>query len=167
MYPRVQHTLLSSVVALLTVAAPVRAQRADALPVGVRVRVHRLNPPPVAIGILLRSDSAGLTLAKRNGEQQMLSWSEVTRVDRHVGQRSAGEGFKRGAQRGALVGAVVGGAATYAALLSEQRNPCDGCMISGSMVVGALSVVFLGVSTLVGGAIGSTQRDRWKAVPLH
>jgi hypothetical protein len=162
-----RQTLLSSLVALLGVAAPVRAQRADALPVGVRVRVHRVNPPPYAIGILVRGDSSSLTLLTDGGQEQVLSLSEVDRLERHVGRRSAGAAFRRGAQRGALVGVIVGGAATYAALLDEHRNPCGDCFINAPMAIGALSVVFAGVSTLVGGAIGSARRDQWKAVPLR
>lgn len=162
-----RRTLVPTLLALCAVATPVRAQRADSLPVGARVRVHRRSPPPTVVGILVRADGTSLTLAiPETGTEQVVPRREVARLERHVGRLAEGDAFRRGAQRGAFVGALVGGVATYTALLVERRRPCQDCMINAPMAVGAISVVFLGLSTLVGGAAGAAHPDRWEPVPL-
>jgi hypothetical protein len=152
-------------VASLTLAGDAAAQRADSLPVGARVRVHRQGVPQrVVSGLLLRSDSTGLTLAAANSAPPWsIAATEVVRLERHAGRRSAAGAFGRGAGRGALVGLALSAVLLGAVLVEEQRNPSDS-FISAPVAAGIVAVPLTAGSILIGGVIGLGRRDRWTRV---
>lgn len=156
----------------LMAAPPLGAQRADSLAAlarvapGLRVRVD-LRTPKYArrIGAVVRADSLALVLLpQRAAEPVTLDAANILTVEMSRGLRPEGEAFGRGALRGFLVGAGIAVVATGAALWQEQRNPCDGCTMSGPLIVGALGIALTAVTTLAGGAIGLAHRERWERV---
>jgi hypothetical protein len=58
------------------------------------------------------------------------------------------------------VGLGVTAAGLAAALIYESVKPCGDCMVNAPLGVAILSVPLVGVSTVVGGAIGVAHRDR-------
>jgi hypothetical protein len=54
----------------------------------------------------------------------------------------------------------VSAAGLAAALIYESVKPCGDCMVNAPLGVAILSVPLVGVSTVVGGAIGVAHRDR-------
>jgi hypothetical protein len=91
--------------ATIASAAPASTQRTDSLPIGARVRVHFLHPPPAAFdGVLVATDSFSLTLTTSDGSPRVAPFDEVARLEQYVGQLSGGMGFKRGARTGMMVG---------------------------------------------------------------
>lgn len=154
--------LVGALVALGLVATdPLAAQRLDSLVSGARVRVTRQAPARSVVGTVLHADSVELVVApKRGGSTLTMRISEVQRVEVSLGSRPRAAAFRHGAGVGFLVGAGVGAVATSLAIRSDRRSKCD-CMISGTAVVGVLSVAFTGVTTLLGGALGVAGRERW------
>lgn len=153
-------------VASLTAACDVAAQRADSLPIGARVRVHRHDAPPrIVSGVLLGVDSTGLTLAAAHGAPpRTVAAADVARLERHAGRRPTAAAFGRGAARGALVGLALSAVLLGAALVDEQRNPCGDCFINAPVAAGIVAVPLTAGSTLIGGVIGLGRRDRWVRV---
>ncbi len=145
--------------------APTRllpAQTLDSLNVGARVRVASYESPRVT-GTLIRADSTGVTIIPDGGGQVFaLRLDEVLRMDASQGAIPSGEAFWRGAGTGLLVGASIGLVATALSLRADLSGSCDGCM--GTMFIAPLSVVFTGVTTIVGGLIGVAGRERWRRV---
>ncbi len=163
----------AAVVALtITVAHPAHAQSADTLAIGARLRIQlRAEPPAKAparfTGVLARADSSTLWLATADGAPlQTVGRTDIARLERYAGRRSAGASFGRGAAYGALVGVGLSGAFLIAATIDEHRNPCGDCMISGPIVAAVIAVPFTAASTLVGGLVGLGfgRGDRWKRV---
>ena len=156
--------------------AGAEAQRVDAsragpphageLRVGDDVRAAPDTAPTTRVrGVVLRADSAGLTLAPRGHALPLtLAWAEVRQVERLAWRRPAGEAFVRGARWGALVGAATGVVGVGLAFRDERRSPCDGCFVGRPVVAAAGALMFTGVSTIVGGSVGLAFRDRWVRV---
>ena len=155
--------LAASLVALaLVVVSPLQAQTLDSLPAGARLRVVRHLPLRPVVGTLIRADSVSLMLMpERDGPLLTVSLADLRRVDVSRGQRSRGEAFGQGAGVGALIGAGLGLVATGIAIRSDLRSDCD-CMIPASAIVGTMSILFTGATTVVGGLIGVAGRERWK-----
>ena len=160
--------VLASVAVLAVLAAPLTAaaQQTDRLPVGTRVRVHLLNPPPpVVTGVLVGSDSGGLTIAAPDGSRRrIIPTAEVARLERYVSARPAGVAFRRGAKRGALVGLGLSAVYLTAGLVAERRDPCQDCMFPVPIVAAVVTVPVTAGSALIGGVIGVGTRHRWARV---
>lgn len=152
---------------LLLHAAPAAAQRADDLPVGAQVRIHRVTAPPARVsGVLARVDSATLTVTNRDSTNPVVvPRVDVASLEQLTGRRSAGSAFWRGAGRGALVGVGVSAVLLGAAFVSQRRNPCNDCFITAPMAAGAVSVPLTALTTLAGGVVGLRFRERWAPLP--
>lgn len=155
---------------LLGVAVPALAQRADSLPVGARVRARLVYPPPGhVVGTLVGRDSATLTIAVA-GERQpvVLRHDEVADLQRSIARLTAEEAFARGARRGALVGLGVSAVLVGFGLYTDYRavNSASGVMASATLLTGAAGAAITATTTLIGGAIGRADPDRWTRVPL-
>src|SRR5688572_7199920 len=155
--------LAAAFVALaFVVASPLRAQTLDSLPEGARLRVLRHAPLRPVIGTLVRADSVSLmVVTERRGARLTIPRSDLRRIDVSGGQRSTGEAFRRGAKVGAIIGAGIGLVATGIALHADYTSGCD-CMIPGSAIVGTMSVLFTGATTIAGGLIGLAGREQWE-----
>lgn len=161
--------VLTAAAAATTAATVAGAQQADLLQAGARLRVTRVGPPlRTQEGVFVTADSTRIVLAigPDGLGRDTMPRVDVREVAVHVGRRTAGAAFGRGAGWGALVGASVGLVATTLTVADERRNPCDDCFVSAPLVVGVLSVAFTAVTTLVGGAIGLAHRDRWETVAV-
>lgn len=145
-----------------------QAQALDSTIVGVRVRAT-VEPPTTRtlIGTLVRVEPAGLYIASDGGGQpDFVPFDALLRLERSVGTRSAGQAFGRGAKIGFLVGAGVGLVATSIALAADLRGSSTAYMIPASVVIGVYSAALTVATTLAGGALGMTARERWQRVPL-
>ncbi len=167
-------TFLTAAVVALTIIAPhpVRAQRADSLPIGARFRIQlRAAPPDPAparfTGVLTHADSTTLWLAATDGAPlRTVGRIDIVRLEQYAGRRSAGASFGRGAGYGALVGVGLSGALVIAAAIDERRHPCGDCMLSGPVTAVIIGVPFTAASTLVGGLVGLGfgRSERWTRV---
>ena len=167
-------TALPLALLLAATAAPLRAQEADAVAVGARVRVSRAappaerfaparRPPPPVVGTLLVLDTALVAVGPHRGDPVFLPRAEVTRLD-----VSAGPGPCGGPRRvacalaGMAVGAFVVGKVGHAMSRATIRSCSDGCWAetSGLVVGGAIGgLIGLRTGSLVG-------RERWREVPI-
>lgn len=133
--------------------------------IGDRLRVTPLVPTRPVYGAFVSADSVGLlfTPGDGGGVSVRTPLAELRRIEVSRGARSRLDAFRRGAGIGFLVGAGIGTVATGLALREDRRSSCD-CIISSTAIVGALSLAFTGVTTLVGGGIGISTRERWRQV---
>ena len=165
MHPR---TFVASSFAIVALALPhaLGAQQAESLPIGARVRVHPLTPPLVPVtGVLVRADSAGLVIAGRDDARlRSIPVREVSRLERHVFTRPKGSAFVRGAGRGALVGLALSAVLVGAAVVEDRRNSCHDCFVNARLAAAVVAVPLTAVSSLVGGAVGLSTRERWARV---
>lgn len=142
------------------------AQELGSTVVGVRVRATMDIPKRRIIGSLVRVDSAGLYVAPdAGGLLAFVPFDSLSRLERNIGTRSRGQAFGRGAKIGFFVGAGVGVVATSIAVATDLRSSSE-IMIPASLIVGAFSVGLTVTTTLAGGALGLTARDRWQQVQL-
>jgi hypothetical protein len=163
--------LLAVVAATLSLSAAaadsLQAQALDSTIVGVRLRATVDTSARRIIGTLVRVESVGLHIAADGGGQPVfVPFDALMRLERSVGTRSAGQAFRRGAKIGFFVGAGVGLVATSIALAADLRGSSTAYMIPASVVIGVYSVAFTLTTTLAGGALGMTARERWQRVPL-
>jgi hypothetical protein len=166
--PRLLALVAATLSLSVTAADSLRAQALDSTIVGVRVRAT-VEPPTIrtVIGTLVRVESAGLHVAADGGGQPVfVPFDALMRLERSVGTRSAGQAFGRGAKIGFFVGAGVGLVATSIALAADLRGSSTAYMIPASVVIGVYSVALTVTTTLAGGALGMTARERWQRVPL-
>lgn len=144
-------------------AATLRAQEADGLIIGQRVRLWTPSP---RIGTLTQADSARFTFVSSD------SGDTVTVPQRMVRRLEISRGFQRGTLHGARVGSALGmfigavvGAATY------QRPDCNPntdflCLDFGPgfNILGGMAIGIVG-GGLTGALIGSQTRvERWDRV---
>lgn len=157
---------LFAVAALAALAAPLHAQRTGALTAGARVRVVVDSSRGRTVGTLTGVDDAGLALRRTATDSAFfVPYDAVRTLEVSTRQRSGGEAFRRGALPGLLIGLGASFVATGLAYQADRK--CNDCFFPITPVVGALGVVFTGLTTVVGGAIGlASQRDVWERVRL-
>lgn len=161
--------LLRHLPALLVLAAPALAQSGTdsarvaavlALPVGATVRVHTRELPgaPFRGAVLTRSPATlgigGTRDSLRVPVASIVGIEELTR------RRSGGAAVARGMLQGFLVGAAIGGTATIVSAATEPE--CADCWVTRTAFVAAGGVLFTGVATIVGGALGAGRREVWE-----
>ena len=152
--------------ALVLAAAPLRAQGApSALPdSGARVRVTLVDRTRI-VGRLVRREPDGWLVRRDRGDLVAITPPFVDALDVSRGELSPEGGFGRGARSGALAGGVFS-LALGAVLLAQEGGDCDDCMTSPVLAVGILGGGLTLATTLVGGILGSQQRERWERVAL-
>ena len=145
----------------IAAAAPASAQRADSSPIGARVRVHFLHPPPATYdGVLVAADSFSLTLKTSDGSPKIAPLDEIARLEQYVGQLSGGMGFSRGARTGMFVG--IG---TTAFLVVYGIMCGEACLVSTPAGAAAVGIPLTAFTTAMGGIIGSQRRQLWVPLP--
>jgi hypothetical protein len=150
-------------------AAPLHAQHADSLRVGAQVRVDRWQPAREFYrGTYQSRDSGVFVITSQDDllERVSIPIRDIGAVEMLVGQRTVGEGLRRGARKGALIGIGASAVLMTLAAISDAREDAD-VFISGKAVAGVLSVLLTGVTTLVGSAIGAAHQDIWAKVPFR
>lgn len=149
--------------ATIASAAPASAQRTDSLPIGARVRVHFLHPPPAGFdGVLVAVDSFSLTLTTSDGSPQVAPLDEIARLERYSGRLSGGTAFGRGARTGALIGL---GTSAFLMVVASM-NPCEGeCLMPPKTAAALVSIPLIALTTAMGGIIGSQRRELWVPLP--
>ncbi len=168
MFPRLTRLTCRAAVLLLWPAL-LGAQRVDSLTAGARIRVQRVAPAWTSVrGTYVSRDSLSFVLdpQDRSGVLDSIPMPEVAAVEISVLHRTAGQAFGRGAARGALAGIGVGAVLMTLATIADAREDGDS-YIPARAVAGVFAVLLTGVTTLVGGAIGSTLRDEWKPVSFR
>ncbi len=161
--PRLVKWLSLGAAVAIAAAAPASAQRIDSLPIGARVRVQFRHPPPSAYdGVLVAADSLSLTLRASDGSPQVAPFDEIARLEQYAGPISARMGFRRGARTGALIGL---GTSAFLMVVASM-NPCEGeCLMSPTAAAAIVSIPLIGLTTAVGGIIGSQRRELWVPLP--
>jgi hypothetical protein len=134
----------------------------------VQYRVTLRTPPPKQVtGVLGSDDGRVLILTAEDGSRpRVVEWSNVERLERRTGRKSAEQAFLDGAKVGVVTGALVGIAAT--AVLFAGAGGTDNEMSGLALVYGAVFGILPAsvVGGLIGGAIGRASRDSYGAVPL-
>jgi len=145
---------------------PTYAQPTVPLPVGGRVRITRVEPPPaVIIGRLTQVDTASLTVINGAGSIVIVPRAEIARIEHSEGHRTAGAAFLRGAGRGALIGAGATVVLLGVAYVADRRRPCHDCWATAPVAAAAVSVPLTTLSALVGGFVGLRFQERWTLLP--
>lgn len=150
--------------AVLLSAAPAAAQRPDSLPVRTVVRVTpTLRPVRQVVGAIESADSLRFRVVTRQHDVVEYPYDAVASVEVARGMTRAPGAVGRGAWRGFLVGATIGLVATGAALAYDFHGGGE-AFVPASLLIGAYSVAFTGVTTVAGALIGSVPRTNWERV---
>jgi len=148
---------------LAGVSLPLTATAQDTIPPGSWIRVTDESGGTITgeLRSLPQDDRIALVV---DGREHELRHDATARIELGI-ERSAGQGFLRGAGIGALIGGLGGAALVFAVEAVEEDKPCtDACIGTGA---GALIVgVVLGApAALIGGLIGASSPGyRWRDV---
>lgn len=150
--------------AVLLSAAPAAAQRPDSLPARTVVRVTpTLRPARQVVGAIESADSLRFRVVTRQHDVVEYPYDAVASVEVARGMTRVPGAVGRGARRGFLVGATIGLVATGAALAYDFHGGGE-AFVPASLLIGAYSVAFTGVTTVAGALIGSVPRTNWERV---
>jgi len=150
------------VLACLVGVLPVHALAAQRVPApGSRVRIVGADQRAIAVGAFVRLAGDTVVLTDAAGSAKGLTLQDGRRLDISLGlRRRTFHGIGVGLAVGAGLGAMVG-AATY------QRSTCDpNCFAPDSRAfnAAAMAVVFSVPGMVIGGLVGSRNREWWEPV---
>ena len=141
---------------LASVPSPGRAQQAQQLAPGARVRVwtlERQNEKQMATLVGLRGDTL-LLQAEGKADTMRIARAAVTKLEASVGRRS-------NVILGLFVGAAAGGTTGY--VLGKGLDHSSVC---GSGCEWAVAAPFAAVGAVLGALVGAvTHTEHWKALP--
>lgn len=170
--PQPIRTLLVTI-ALLSAPGPfLSAQEPRAeipLSAGQRTRVtfERWRKP--LVGEFVSADSAAVVIRLPEiGRLVTVDWTDISRVDVSVAQRSRLANTGRGMLFGFAAGAAIGGTAVLVSMWSDADERCTDCFITPTAGWAILAILGTAGTTVLGGVIGAVRPlDRWKRIPLE
>ena len=163
-----RHPEIAVMVVASLCARPALAQHDAALRAGVTVRVERrIGVPPTVRGSLVARDSFSVVLSALDDPSRLTSiaLTDIRRLEVAESRRTAGQAFRRGARRGALVGLGLSAGLMVIGVVDDRRQ--NDSWISGKALAAIGGVVVTTFTTITGGLIGLTSRERWQRIPLE
>ena len=144
-------TWLVFVVATLSIAS--RAEERPTLAPGARLRVTATSMDHRVVGTVITVDARSVVLrVKGRAEPVVVSYREITAIQRSVSRRSRG--------KGALIGAAIGAGIGMALGLATCG---DNCAITRGAAAAILGGMGAGGGALLGAAV--PPGERWKEIP--
>src|SRR5262245_57361152 len=120
--------------------------------------------PPQVAGVVVALDSVNLTLEDSDGSLQIVPLGEIVRLERYDGRVSSVGGFRRGARRGFMIGLGTSAFIWAIALIVPE---CQGeCAMTATEQAAVITVQLSGLTTAIGGIIGSQYRAVWTSLPI-
>jgi hypothetical protein len=192
-----RRSLIAALLGVLAAgSADARAQAEVAPGARIRVYVTtQYNSREVAsvsgyhVGTVGAIDSSAVTLLEEGGTEFRIPFSSIRQIDVSRGTTTAGEGMRVGARKGALLGAgtaagamgILYGITKLGDMLEEENcifdyhfgcegdsePPGRGLLRPSWENAGKVAVIGAVGGALLGVAIGSTGRERWKGVRLR